>query len=538
MTPKQLAFGDGARHRLLGGIDLLAEAVKVTLGPRGRTVILDDADGHPRVVNSGVVVARSIELADRFEDMGAQLLRVAASRTSELAGDGTTTATVLAHAMIREGVKHIAAGMNPMELKRGLDRAVDAVAGRLAEEAQACADGAQVAHVATISANNDHVIGDLVARAFDRVGREGAISIEDGSGVASALEVVDGMRLDRGFVSAYFVNDTARRRVVLDDARVLVCDHRLASAQAIVPILEEVARDGAALLLVADDFDEDVVATLVVNGVRGVLKVCAVKAPGFGDARKAALADIALATGATLVSAELGRSMDKIGLEQLGRVRRVTVERDSTTLAGSGGDPPALAARVAALRQERDETEDAHSKRELDQRIGRLTGGVCVIKVGATTERELKERKLRVEDALHATRAAIEEGIVPGGGVALLQGRRVLHELQAGTLEQRAAIAIVDRALQEPLRCIVENAAGDPATVVARIEEARSHAYGWNALTRTYGNLLDMGVIDPVKVTRLALLNAASVAGLVLATDCVITQAPAVAPVEAEALSL
>jgi len=526
MTAKQLAFGDGARHRILRGIDLLADAVKVTLGPRGRTVILEGDDGAPRVVNSGVVVAKSIELADRFEDMGAQLLRIAASRTSELAGDGTTTATVLAHAMIREGVKHIAAGMNPMELKRGLDRAVEAVVGRLGQEAQPCESGAQIRHVAAISANNDPAIGELVANAFERVGRDGAVSIEDGSGIASELEVVEGLRLDRGYASPYFINEPDRQRVVLQDARVLVSDHRLSSARTIIPLLEAAAKDGAALFLVAEEFDEDVLATLVVNSIRGALKLCAVKAPSFGEARQAALADIALATGATLVSDRLGLTLDKVTPEHLGKVRRATIDKDSTTLVGSSGDRVAIAERVAALKKERDTAVGEHQRQQVDQRIARLAGGVCVIKVGASTELELKERKLRVEDALHATRAAIEEGIVAGGGVALLQCRHVLRELEAATLEQKAGIAIVERALQEPLRRIVENAAADGAAVVAQIDHARSHAYGYNASTRTFGNLMDMGVIDPVKVTRLALLNAASVAGLVLATDCVIADLP------------
>jgi chaperonin GroEL len=526
MTAKQLVFQDQARERIRRGVDALADAVKVTLGPRGRTVILDRDFGPPQIVNSGVVVAKAIELEDRFENMGAALLREVASRTSEMAGDGTTTATVLAHGMIAEGLKYLAAGMNPMDLKRGIDRAIESVVAELKAMAQPCAGSQEIAHVASISANNDRSIGELVARAMDKVGREGAVSIEDGSGMASELEVVEGLQFDRGFLSAYFINNAERQSAVLEDAAILVCDHKIAAVKDLLPLLEACAQAAKPLLLIADDVESEVLATLVVNSVRGVVKTCAVKAPGFGDRRKAMLQDVALITGGQLVSEELGLSLAKAKFEHLGRARRIEVDKDSTTVIGGAGDAAAMRDRIGALKKEREGVSSDYDRKQLDERIAKLSGGVAVIKVGAATETELKERKLRVEDALHATRAAVEEGIVPGGGVALLRARKVLHGISLPTLDQQSGLKIVMRALEEPLRRIVTNAADEPSIVLHRVDEATQRSYGYNAATREYGDLLEMGVIDPAKVTRLALQNAGSIASLVLTTDCMIANAP------------
>jgi chaperonin GroEL len=535
MSAKQLLFGDDARQRMRHGMDVLAEAVRVTLGPRGRTVILEREFGPPQIVNSGVVVAQSVELEDPFENMGAHLLREVASRTSKTAGDGTTTATVLAHRLICEGLRYLAAGMNPMELKRGIDTAVARVVDELKRLAQPCRSTQDVAHVATISANNDASVGDLVAQAMERVGREGAISIEDGSGLTSSLEVVEGLQFDRGYLSAYFINNAERQVVQLDEAAILMCDHRLAHAQDLVPVLEAAAQAGRPLLLVADDFDSEALATLVINSVRGVVHVCAVKAPGFGDRRKAWLQDMALLTGGRVIAEELGLSLAKVTLEQLGRARRVLVDKEHTTIVGGAGAHAAIAARVEALKQERPSLGSDFERQQLDERIARLVGGVAVIKVGAATETELKERKLRVEDALHATRAAVEEGIVPGGGVALLRARQALQGMQLPSLDQDSGLRIVERALEEPLRRIVLNAADEPAIVLHQVLASAQPNHGYNAATRAYGDLWAMGVIDPAKVARLALQNAASIAGLVLSTDCLIARAPrpAAAPLPA-----
>ncbi len=526
MTAKLLLFREDARDKIRRGVDALADAVKVTLGPRGRTVILDREYGPPQIVNSGVVVAKAIELEDRFENMGAQLLREVAARTSEMAGDGTTTATVLAHGMIEEGLKYLAAGMNPMDLKRGIDQAIETVVAELKSIAQPCAGSQEIAHVAAISANNDRSIGDLVARAMDKVGREGAVSIEDGSGMTSQLEVVEGLQFDRGFLSAYFINNPERQAAVLDEAAVLLCDHKLSSVQDLVPVLEATAKNGLPLLVIAEDIDNEVLATLVINSVRGVVKTCAVKAPGFGDRRKAMLQDIALVTGGQVVSEELGLTLAKTELQHLGRARRIDVDKDSTTIIGGTGDAKAIAERVAALKKERDTLTSDYERKQLDERIAKLSGGVAVIKVGAATETELKERKLRVEDALHATRAAVEEGIVPGGGVALLRARKALADIRLANLDQDSGLKIVARALEEPLRRIVANAADEPSIVLHRVDESGERSFGYNAATREYGNLFEMGVIDPAKVTRLALQNAGSIASLVLTTDCMIAIAP------------
>ena len=526
MAARQLLFGQDARDRIRRGIDALADAVKVTLGPRGRTVVLDREFGPPQIVNSGVIVAKSIELEDRFENMGAQLLREVAARTSEMAGDGTTTATVLAHAMIREGLKYLAAGMNPMDLKRGIDAAIEAVVAELKQLAQPCTGSQEIAHVAAISANNDRSIGDLVARAMDKVGREGAVSIEDGSGMASELDVVEGMQFDRGYLSAYFINNAEKQAAVLEDVSILLYDQKLSGVQEVVPLLEAAAKAGRPLLVIAEEVEADALATLVVNTIRGVLKTCAVKAPGFGDRRKALLQDMAILTGGQVIAAETGVALEKAGLQHLGRARRVEVDKDRTTIIGGAGDAQRIAQRIASLKHEREDLTSEYDRKQLDERVAKLAGGVAVIKVGAATETELKERKLRVEDALHATRAAVEEGIVPGGGVALLHTRRVLAQLKLASLDQDSGVRIVARALEEPLRRIVANAGEEPSIVLAKVDESGERNFGYNAATGAYGDLLEMGVIDPAKVTRLALQNAGSIASLVLTVDCLIANAP------------
>jgi len=523
---KQLLFHEDARDRIRRGVGTLAEAVRVTLGPRGRTVLLDREFGAPQIVNSGVVVAREIELEDPFENMGARLLREVAARTSEMAGDGTTTATVLAHAMIQEGLKYLAAGMNPMELKRGIEHGIGLVVDALKAMARPCTSSQEIAHVATISANNDRSIGELVARAMDRVGREGAVSIEDGSGMASELEVVEGLQFDRGFLSAYFINNAERQSVVLENVAILLYDQKLTSLQDLVALLEEAAKAGAPLLVIAEEVEAEALAMLVVNTMRGAIKACAVRAPGFGERRKALLQDIAVLTGGQVVAAEAGRTLAKATLDQLGRARRVEVDKERTTIIGGGGDPAAIRDRVAALKKEREGQTGEYDRKQLDDRIARLAGGVAVIKVGAATETELKERKLRVEDALHATRAAVEEGIVPGGGVALLRARRALQGITRPTLDEDSGVGIVMRALEEPLRRIVSNAAVEPSIVLERVDGSDQPAWGYNAATREYGDLIGMGVIDPAKVTRLALQNAGSVASLVLTVDCMVANRP------------
>jgi len=526
MTAKQLIFHDDARDKIRRGVDALAEAVKVTLGPRGRTVILERDFGPPQIVNSGVLVAKSIELEDRFENMGAQLLREVAARTSEMAGDGTTTATVLAHAMIHEGLRYLAGGMNPMDLKRGIEQAIEAVVAELKQMAKPCTTSQEIAHVAAISANNDRSIGDLLASAIDKVGREGAISIEDGSGLVSVLEVVEGLQFDRGFLSPYFINNAERQSAILEDAAILLCDSRLSSLKDLLPLLEEVVKTGQPLLVIAEDVDNDPLAALVINTIRGTLRTCAVKAPGFGDRRKAMLQDIAILTGGSVVSEEVGLPLAKVKLSDLGRAKRVEVSKENTTLIGGAGQPQAIKERIASIRKEREAATSDYDREKLDERAAKLSGGVALIKVGAATETELKERKLRVEDALHATRAAVEEGIVPGGGVALLRARRVLASMNGSTLDETSGIRLVARALEEPLRRIVSNGGDEPSVILNRVDESTDQAFGYNAATRSYGDLLKMGVIDPAKVTRLALQNAASIASLILTTDCMIATIP------------
>lgn len=526
MPAKKLLFRDEARDKIRRGVDTLAEAVKVTLGPRGRTVVLEREFGPPQIVNSGVVVAKSIELEDRFENMGAQLMREVAARTSEMAGDGTTTATVLAHGLVQEGLKYLAAGMNPMEVKRGIERAIEVVVTELKKMAQPCATLQEIAHVATISANNDRSVGDLVAKAIDRVGRDGAVSIEDGSGISSELEAVEGLQFDRGWLSAYFVNNPERQTCVLEDAAILLYDQKLAGLQELVALLETVAKAGTPLLVIAEEVAAEALATLVVNSLRGVIKTCAVKAPGFGDRRKAMLQDIALVTGGHVVASEIGLTLEKLKFDHLGRARRVVVDKENTTIVGGAGNALTIGERIATLKKEREKVTSDYDREKLDERIAKLSGGVAVIKVGAATETELKERKLRVEDALHATRAAIEEGIVPGGGVALLRARKALQGVSLPTLDEDSGLKIVARALEEPLRRIVLNAAQEPSIVLDRVDSHAQLSFGYNAALREYGDMFEMGVIDPAKVTRLALQNAGSIASLTLTIDCMVADAP------------
>lgn len=525
MQAKQLIFHDEARDKIRRGVDALADAVKVTLGPRGRTVILEREFGPPQIVNSGVLVAKSIELADPFENMGAQLLREVAARTSEMAGDGTTTATVLAHAMVHEGLRYLAGGMNPMDLRRGIEQAIEQVVGEIRRLSKPCTSSQEIAHVAAISANNDRSIGQLLADAIDKVGREGAISIEDGSGLVSVLEVVEGMQFDRGFLSPYFINNVERQSAVLDDVSILLCEGRLISLKDLLPLLEEIVKAGRPLLVIAEEVDSDPMAALVINTIRGTLKTCAVKAPGFGDRRKAMVQDIAVLTGGAVVSDEVGLTLTKVTLSDLGRAKRVEITKENTTLIGGAGDTAAIQERIASIRRERALASSDYDREKLDERAAKLAGGVALIKVGAATETELKERKIRVEDALHATRAAVEEGIVPGGGGALLRARRALEHMDGTTLDESSGIRLVARALEEPLRRIVSNSGDEPSVILHQVEASTDPAYGYNAATRSYGDLLQMGVIDPAKVTRLALQNAASIASLILTTDCMIASA-------------
>ena len=524
MSAKQIVFEEEARARIVSGVAQLAHAVRGTLGPKARTVMLQRAFGAPTVINSGVIVAREVELADPLENMGAQMVREAAAKTADVAGDGTTTATLLAHGLVVEGMKHVAAGMNPMDLKRGIDLAVEAVVAELKAMAKPCATRIEIEQVATISANSDKTIGAIVANAMEKVGKEGVITVEDGSGLASELEVTEGMQFDRGYLSPYFIN-TEKQRSVLEDALVLVHDKKIATLTELLPVLELVAKAGKPLLIVAEDVESEALATLVVNLLRGVLRTCAVKAPGFGDRRKAMLEDIAVLTGGKVVAEEAGLKLENAKLADLGRARRIEVDKDNTTIIGGAGDAKKIAARVAQLREAVKETKSDYDREKLQERIAKLAGGVAVVKVGAATEMEMKEKKSRVDDAVHATRAAVEEGVLPGGGVALLRSRLKLAGLHGENSDQDAGIRIVSRALEEPLRQIAANAGAEPSVVVNRVLAA-SGSYGYNALTGDYGDMVEMGVLDPCKVTRTALQNAASVAGLVLTTDCMIAEIP------------
>ena len=524
MAAKQLIFHEEAHAKIMAGVRILANAVRGTLGPKARTVVLERSFGAPIVINSGVAVAKEIELEDRFENMGAQMVKEVASKTSDVAGDGTTTATLLAAGIVFEGMKYVAAGMNPMDLKRGIDTAVTAVVEQLKKLAKPCGARTEIAQVATISANCDPAIGEIVAKAMEKVGKEGVITVEDGSGLVSELEVVEGMKFDRGFLSPYFIN-TDKQRSVLEDVYILIHDQKISSIQNLLPILEQIAKTAKPLLVIAEDVEGEALATLVVNMLRGVLKACAVKAPGFGDRRKAMLEDIAVLTGGQVIAEEVGLKLDKATLEHLGHAKRVEIDKDDSIIIGGAGDPKRIAARVADLREQIKDTTSDYDKEKLQERVAKLAGGVAVVKVGAATETEMKERKARVEDALHATRAAVEEGILPGGGVALLRVRAQLGNLRGDNPDQDAGIRIVLRALEEPLRQIATNAGEEPSIVVNRVQEGEGN-FGYNALTDAYGDMVQMGVLDPCKVTRAALQNAASIAGLILTTDCMIAQIP------------
>ncbi|MDN7608834.1 chaperonin GroEL [Burkholderia multivorans] len=525
MAAKDVKFHDGARSRIVKGVSVLADAVKVTLGPKGRNVLIERSFGAPTITKDGVSVAKEIELKDRFENMGAQVVKQVASKTADVAGDGTTTATVLAQAIVQEGMKHVAAGINPMDLKRGIDKAVGAVLDELRKLSRPIATNKEIAQVGAISANSDEAIGKIIADAMERVGKEGVITVEDGKSLENELEVVEGMQFDRGYVSPYFINDPEKQAAYLDDPLILLHDKKISSIRDLLPILEAASKAGKPLLIVAEDVDGEALATLVVNAMRGILKVAAVKAPGFGDRRKAMLEDIAILTGATVISEETGKQLEKATLEDLGRAKRVEVRKDDTIIIDGAGDPARIDARVKAIRVQIDEATSDYDREKLQERVAKLAGGVAVIKVGAATEVEMKEKKDRVDDALHATRAAVEEGIVPGGGVALLRARAALADIKGANADQDAGIRIVLRALEAPLRVIVSNAGEEPSVVIAKVLEGKGN-FGYNAATGEYGDLVEAGVVDPTKVTRTALQNAASIAGLILTTDATVADAP------------
>ncbi|UXZ62929.1 chaperonin GroEL [Burkholderia multivorans] len=525
MAAKDVKFHDGARSRIVKGVNVLADAVKVTLGPKGRNVLIERSFGAPTITKDGVSVAKEIELKDRFENMGAQVVKQVASKTADVAGDGTTTATVLAQAIVQEGMKHVAAGINPMDLRRGIDKAVGAVLDELRKLSRPIATNKEIAQVGAISGNSDEAIGKIIADAMERVGKEGVITVEDGKSLENELEVVEGMQFDRGYVSPYFINDPEKQAAYLDDPLILLHDKKISSIRDLLPILEAASKAGKPLLIVAEDVDGEALATLVVNAMRGILKVAAVKAPGFGDRRKAMLEDIAILTGATVISEETGKQLEKATLEDLGRAKRVEVRKDDTIIIDGAGDPARIDARVKAIRVQIDEATSDYDREKLQERVAKLAGGVAVIKVGAATEVEMKEKKDRVDDALHATRAAVEEGIVPGGGVALLRARAALADIKGANADQDAGIRIVLRALEAPLRVIVSNAGEEPSVVIAKVLEGKGN-FGYNAATGEYGDLVEAGVVDPTKVTRTALQNAASIAGLILTTDATVADAP------------
>ncbi len=525
MAAKEVKFGDSARAKMVIGVNILADAVKVTLGPKGRNVVLDRSYGSPTITKDGVSVAKEIELKDKFENMGAQMVKEVASKTNDIAGDGTTTATVLAQAVVQEGMKYVAAGMNPMDLKRGIDKAVIAVVEELKKISKPCATTKEIAQVGYISANSDTVIGDKIAAAMEKVGKEGVITVEDGSGLEDELDVVEGMQFDRGYLSPYFINQPEKQIAQLENPFVLLFDKKISNIRDLLPVLEQVAKSGRPLLIIAEDVDGEALATLVVNTIRGILKVCAVKAPGFGDRRKAMLEDIAVLTGGTVIAEEVGLTLEKVTLDLLGQAKRVEVGKENTTIIDGVGEAAAIQARVEQIRRQIEEATSDYDREKLQERVAKLAGGVAVIKVGAATEVEMKEKKARVEDALHATRAAVEEGIVPGGGVALLRARANLGNLKGDNAEQSAGIQIVLKAIEAPLRQIVANAGDEPSVVVNKVFEGTGN-FGFNAASGEYGDMVEMGVLDPTKVTRSALQHAASIAGLMLTTDCMIAELP------------
>ena len=526
MSAKDIKFGDEARRSVLDGVNTLANAVRTTLGPRGRNVVLERSFGAPTVTKDGVSVAKEVELESKVENLGAQMVKEVASKTSDVAGDGTTTATVIAQAIVTEGMKYVAAGMNPMDLKRGIDRAVVSAVGELKKNSKDCRTQTEIAQVASISANSDYAVGKIIAEAMDKVGKEGVITVEDGSTLEDELEVVEGMQFDRGYTSPYFINTPDRQLAILDNPLVLIHDKKISAIRDILPILEQAAKAGRPLLVIAEDIEGEALATLVVNNMRGTVKVCAVKAPGFGDRRKAMLEDIAILTSGTVISEEVGLSLEKAALADLGQAKRVEVGKEETTVIDGKGGKKEIAARVESIRQQIEETSSDYDREKLQERVAKLAGGVGVIKVGAATEVEMKEKKARVEDALHATRAAVEEGIVAGGGVALLRCAPALDSLKSLENEdQKAGARIVQRALETPLRLIVENA-GEESSVVLNQVKSNKGNYGYNAASGEYGDMVKAGVLDPTKVTRSALQNAASIAGLLLTTEACVVEAP------------
>jgi chaperonin GroEL len=524
-TAKEVRFSDEARQRMLKGVNVLANAVKVTLGPKGRNVVIEKSFGAPTVTKDGVSVAKEIELEDKFENMGVQMVKEVASQTSDAAGDGTTTATVLAQAILREGLKSVAAGFNPMDLKRGIDKGTVALTEQLKKLSQPCKDDKAIAQVGTISANADEEIGRIIADAMSKVGKEGVITVEEGSGLANELEVVEGMQFDRGYLSPYFINDQQSQSVNLENPYILIHDKKVSNIRELLPLLEGVAKSGRPLLLVAEDVEGEALATLVVNTIRGIVKVAAVKAPGFGDRRKEMLQDIAVLTGGQVISEEVGLSLEKASLDDLGEAKKVQVTKENTTIIDGAGRAAEIKGRVEQINKQIEESTSDYDKEKLQERVAKLAGGVAVIKVGAATEVEMKEKKARVEDALHATRAAVEEGVVPGGGVALIRARKAIEKLEGANDDQNVGLNILRRAIEEPLRQIVANAGADPAVVLNAVVAGKGN-YGFDAATGDYGDLVALGIIDPTKVTRLALQNAASVAGLLLTTEAMIAEQP------------
>jgi chaperonin GroEL len=525
MAAKEVRFHDSARQRIIAGVNILADAVKVTLGPKGRNVVLEKSWGAPTVTKDGVSVAKEIELKDKFENMGAQMLKEVASKTSDVAGDGTTTATVLGQSIVQEGMKYVAAGMNPMDLKRGIDKSVDAVVAELKKLSKPITTSKEIAQVAAISANADESIGKIIADAMDKVGKEGVITVEDGKSLSNELDVVEGMQFDRGYLSPYFINNPDKQICVLEDPFILFHDKKISSIRDLLPVLEQVAKAGKPLMIVAEEVEGEALATLVVNNIRGILKTAAVKAPGFGDRRKAMLEDMGILTGGTVIAEEVGLKLENVTLNDLGRAKRVEIGKEETTIIDGAGEKKAIEGRIKAIRQQIEETTSDYDREKLQERVAKLSGGVALVKVGAATEVEMKEKKARVEDALHATRAAVEEGVVPGGGVALIRARQAVAGLKGVNTDQDAGIKIVMRALEEPLRQIVANTGDEPSVVLSKVVEGKG-SFGWNASNGEYGDLMQMGVIDPTKVARSALQNAASIAGLILTTDAMVAELP------------
>ncbi len=525
MSAKEVKFSSDARNRMMEGVNVLSNAVKVTLGPKGRNVVLEKSFGAPTVTKDGVSVAKEIELKDKFENMGAQMVKEVASQTSDIAGDGTTTATVLAQAMVREGLKAVAAGMNPMDLKRGMDKALTAAVAELKELSKPCSDNKEIAQVGTISANSDDSIGEIIAEAMEKVGKEGVITVEEGKSLHNELDVVEGMQFDRGYLSPYFINNQQSQTAELEDPFILLHDKKISNIRELLPVLEAVAKAGRPLMIVAEDIEGEALATLVVNSLRGIIKVCAVKAPGFGDRRKAMLQDIAILTGGTVIAEEVGLSLEKATLNELGSAKKVQISKDETTIIDGAGAESEIKGRCEQIRAQVEDTTSDYDREKLQERLAKLAGGVALIKVGAATEVEMKEKKARVEDALHATRAAVEEGIVPGGGVALVRALTKIKGLAGSNHDQDVGIAIALRAMEEPLRQIVTNA-GDEASVVLHNVADGEGNYGYNASTGEYGDMVEMGILDPTKVTRIALQNACSVAGLMITTEAMIADEP------------